>query len=262
MKTGQLFKIRDPHIQAELAQIHRLLQGKVSSANLNLTEVAAALGKAFGDWQNSPWARFMKAQSDAWGLRVVQEEDQYCLYASKPSIGSATKEALYSTLDDASLYTAKMVQEGNGGVLYLDGRNDTVPILWLQSGAGSGKIIDSSSGAYLSFDGFWQDSSSEKTKRFFFMPEPQKVLKAIDDLYVGVYERKRPETGFPMGTRHIGPSAEDFETLFGVGDGIGLSPLDVASAGLVGIKALSDRIKELETRIELLEGKNNGTGRF
>lgn len=45
---------------------------------------------------------------------------------------------------------------------------------------------------------------------------------------------------------HIGPYAEDFQTLFGVGDGIHIHPIDAIGVCLSALKALTARVRELE----------------
>lgn len=82
------------------------------------------------------------------------------------------------------------------------------------------------------------------------------VLKKVAALEVTRWRYKEEDGA----ERHIGPMAEDFQALFGVGDGKHLDMVDTTGVTLAAIKALAaenrekaERIAELEGRIERLE---------
>ena len=55
--------------------------------------------------------------------------------------------------------------------------------------------------------------------------------------------------------KHIGPYAEDMKSVFGIGNGDGLSSMDVAGISLRLGQALLRKVEELEKRVEELESK-------
>ena len=74
------------------------------------------------------------------------------------------------------------------------------------------------------------------------------LLAAVAALPVEAW-RYKAETG--LGTQpHIGPYAEDFQAAFGVGDGVTINPIDAIGVCLAAIKALSQRVEELEAQLK------------
>lgn len=71
------------------------------------------------------------------------------------------------------------------------------------------------------------------------------ILEAVEKLPVAKWNYKI--AGQPEGP-HIGPYAEDFKELFGVGDGKTIANVDMFGVMLSAIKALSARVKELEAK--------------
>lgn len=73
---------------------------------------------------------------------------------------------------------------------------------------------------------------------------PNMVLEAFANLPV---EKWRYKPGMRLGQQpHIGPYAEDFKKMFGVGDGVTIDPIDAIGVLCAAVKALTARIKELE----------------
>jgi len=48
--------------------------------------------------------------------------------------------------------------------------------------------------------------------------------------------------------RHIGPYAEDFKKMFGLGDGMTISTIDAIGVLMASVKALSTKVRELEVK--------------
>lgn len=123
------------------------------------------------------------------------------------------------------------------------------------------KLINTSSGAYLTTGGTWTDGSSRTLKQNFQPLGRQELLGKISSLPVEAWQYKNSDE------RHIGPVSEDFVEAFDVGtvrngrrDDKYLSPGDVAGVALAGVKELAQQnqelrqiIEELRQRIEELE---------
>jgi hypothetical protein len=94
-------------------------------------------------------------------------------------------------------------------------------------------------------------SSCPPSSRAFKAPEggidTAALLAAVAALPVEVW-RYKPETGLET-QPHIGPYAEDFEALFGVGDGVTISPIDAIGICLAAIQGLSQKIESLEAQL-------------
>lgn len=105
--------------------------------------------------------------------------------------------------------------------------------------------------------------TSARTKKTDFKAlNHDHMLDKVAQLEVAEWRYKTdPETN-----RHIGPFAEDFQSLFGIGDGKHISAVDFAGVSLSAIKALKnelaikdDRIKDLSTRLSALENQISDT---
>ena len=54
---------------------------------------------------------------------------------------------------------------------------------------------------------------------------------------------------------HIGPMAEDFQEVFGIGDGTHISVTDAQGIALAAIQGLHEQNRELKDRIDSKDGK-------
>jgi hypothetical protein len=54
---------------------------------------------------------------------------------------------------------------------------------------------------------------------------------------------------FEPGVKHVGPMAQDFNSVFGVGAGVTINPVDVFGVMLAAIKALTEKITVLEEKL-------------
>ncbi|NPA34254.1 MAG: hypothetical protein GXO48_04925 [Chlorobi bacterium] len=124
-------------------------------------------------------------------------------------------------------------------------------------------------GAYLSAGGVWTNASSREFKYSLRLLNPDSILAKVKQLpiYHWAYNNTTEY--------HISPLAEDFHSLFNVGDvnipynNKYLASIDVASVSLLAIQALENKvarlesenaqlkeyIKRLEKRIEALESR-------
>lgn len=98
--------------------------------------------------------------------------------------------------------------------------------------------------------------SSRHLKTDIRAVEPAKLLDKVARLPVSEWRFKHGSED----VRHVGPMAEDFQVLFGLGDGSHLSTVDVQGIALAAIQGLHEqleaknaRIEDLERRLEALE---------
>jgi hypothetical protein len=159
--------------------------------------------------------------------------------------GSFVLAATASTALSDSVYSggvSQMVLRADGGFYLTDG-----------GGAGSvptGYFLNTSTGAYLSDVGIWENNSDVNTKTAFEPADFDQILDRLDQLEVQTWTYRKDEAG----TRHIGPTAQDFHATFGYGsNNRALSTLDVDGVALAALKALLERNKLLEARLQSLE---------
>lgn len=153
-----------------------------------------------------------------------------------------------STTDSiASGGAEQLVIRADGG-LYLTNISET-PAPYDPS-----KIITTRGGAYLSGNGTtWTNASDKNQKENFTDIDSEELLKKISALPISRWNYKDEDET----VTHIGPVAQDFYALFGVGaDDISISTIDPAGIALAAIQELykkSKRVDELNERLEKLE---------
>jgi len=92
--------------------------------------------------------------------------------------------------------------------------------------------------------------SDRNMKRDFAPVNDAQILKAVDALPISSWSYKGDGTN----ARHIGPMAQDFMSTFHVGSyDRTILQVDGDGVSLAAIKALSQRLNDLEARNELLE---------
>lgn len=140
----------------------------------------------------------------------------------------------------------------------------TASLVHLDPSASTGNIISTSvSGCYLTSGGVWTSTSSASRK--IFLPlgwSEEEHLGKVRELQVAPFEYKKRGSEESSGERHLGPTAEQFQELFGIGDGKGIAAMDLASVALIAVQSLASKIEALEaevTRLKaLVETKDNG----
>jgi len=115
-------------------------------------------------------------------------------------------------------------------------------------------IYFSAGGAYsahMSAGGVWTAISARDSKENFVEADSQEILTKIDLLPMYQWNFKGEDSSI----KHIAPIAEDFHTLFGLnGDNDKMvSHIDPSGVALVGIKALSQEVKELKSENDALK---------
>jgi hypothetical protein len=119
--------------------------------------------------------------------------------------------------------------------------------IWLGTGAApasmtAGRFMDTSTGGYLSTAGVWTDASSRILKENFHPVDPADILDRVTALPVTVWNYR----GQDPSVRHIGPVAEDFHSVFGVGDDSKhIASLDTGGVALAAIQGLNQKVEQL-----------------
>jgi len=98
------------------------------------------------------------------------------------------------------------------------------------------------SGAYVTSGGVWTNASDRNLKTNFTALDAQAILAKIDTLPVTEWNYKSEDAAI----KHIGPVAQDFSRIFGVGNNnISISTIDPAGIALLGIQALDQKYTHL-----------------
>ncbi|MBT8061685.1 MAG: tail fiber domain-containing protein, partial [Gammaproteobacteria bacterium] len=112
------------------------------------------------------------------------------------------------------------------------------------------RVIDTSTGAYLSVGGTWVNSSDVNRKTGFAEVDVNDILERVAAMPMQTWRYKVEGEEI----RHIGPMAQDFQASFGFGgDPKGISSLDADGVALAAIQALYQLTNELERRTTQLE---------
>lgn len=135
----------------------------------------------------------------------------------------------------------QMVFRADGGI-YITNTGGLAPY-------DTNRLINSSSGAYLSTSGVWTNASDRDLKENFAPVDGQGLLEKVILLPITRWNYK----GESSGISHIGPVAQDFYSLFRVGrDSTSISTIDPSGISLAAIKELYKQNKQLSKEIEEL----------
>lgn len=96
-------------------------------------------------------------------------------------------------------------------------------------------------------------TSSRESKTDFEAVDSETVLDRLDQLEILSWRYKEDDET----DRHIGPIAEDFQSVFGLGDGTHISAVDTSGIAFAAIKGLHDEAREQAAKMESLQTENN-----
>jgi len=112
--------------------------------------------------------------------------------------------------------------------------------------------LQMASGAYVSAGGVWTNASDRNVKENFVPVAPAAILEKIDALPVTAWNYKNEDPS----VRHIGPVAQDFYSIFGVGNSdTSISTIDPSGIALAGIQALDAKGGIQDSQIAELKGQ-------
>lgn len=122
---------------------------------------------------------------------------------------------------------------------------------WLEIRDSAGySLLTTSTGAYLTHTGVWQNSSDMNKKENIQPVDRREILRKLEELPISIWNFKGEERS----VRHVGPMAQDFHALFGLGnDNRTISTIDPAGVALAAIQELTTENTELRKRLEKLE---------
>lgn len=117
---------------------------------------------------------------------------------------------------------------------------------------GNGSPDFKGAGGEYTSGGNWVNASARYLKTDFTPVNDQTILTKIDELPITQWVYKSD-----LGAQHIGPVAEDFYSIFGLGDNsTSISTIDPAGVALVGIKALDEKLNAQQQQIDALQTQN------
>ncbi len=120
---------------------------------------------------------------------------------------------------------------------YLTNANSTAPCT-------AGRFLNTSTGGYLSSSGDWTNNSDKNRKENFEAINGQTILELLDKLEITRWNYKDDDD-----VKHIGPMAQDFYALFGLGnDDVSISSIDPGGIALAAIQELHKKTKQLENQ--------------
>jgi len=125
---------------------------------------------------------------------------------------------------------------------YSDPRADGGGTKWIVIGATSGgQAIATSTGAWLSDGGVWNNNSDRHRKDGFAEVNPLEVLDKLAALPIQTWHY----TNETAEIRHLGPMAQDFRAAFGLGSGDKSIPtVDADGVALAAIQGLNQKVEE------------------
>lgn len=119
--------------------------------------------------------------------------------------------------------------------------------------AASGNIIEfANTTAKLTTGGAWTNASDIRLKDQVEKLDRKDILDRINQLEIPRWHYMADKQ--PL--KHIGPMAQQFHELFGVGDDTTISTIDPAGIALLGIQALEEKLTDQESTIKMLQDEN------
>ena len=102
----------------------------------------------------------------------------------------------------------------------------------------------------LEIAGVLTESSNRDMKENFETVDTNDLLKKIESLPITTWNYKTNDDGI----RHLGPMAQDFHEIFGLGkNDVTLAPLDTSGVALAAVKGLQEKLSARDERISELE---------
>lgn len=119
----------------------------------------------------------------------------------------------------------------------------------------SGTMIATSTGAYLSSGGAWTNSSDRNRKHRFEAVSGEDVLARLQGMPVQTWSYRVD----PDSVRHMGPTAQDFHTAFGLNgaDSTHIATVDADGVLFASVQALEARTRALEAEVETLRAERD-----
>jgi hypothetical protein len=143
----------------------------------------------------------------------------------------------------ASYDRLRLALEAGGLIMTGQTASDTRDTLLCVTPDDPAKLLNTNTGAYLSQGGVWTNTSDASLKENFQPVETVELLEKISALPIMRWNYRSE----PNAVQHIGPTAQDFHALFGVGaDDRTISTIDPAGIALAAIQLLYAKTKEID----------------
>jgi trimeric autotransporter adhesin len=114
----------------------------------------------------------------------------------------------------------------------------------------AGRLIETSTGAYLSSGGTWTNSSDSTRKTGFQDVDGESVLAKLAVMPIRTWQYRAEDSS----VRHIGPTAQDFRAAYGLGDTEkAIATVDADGIALAAVQALEKRTREQAKTIAELQ---------
>jgi hypothetical protein len=142
---------------------------------------------------------------------------------------------------------AQMVFHADGGLYITNVQSPSEPPY------DPSRLINTSTGAYLSDSGLWMDASDRGLKENFTPVDGRRLLDKIAALPITQWNFK----GEQAKARHMGPVAQDFHAVFGLGcDDKSIAASDLGGVSLAAIQTLHEIVTEKDAQITALQKQN------
>ena len=139
-----------------------------------------------------------------------------------------------SAADIASAAANQFIVRASGGIWFGTTSLPSVP---------AGRFINTSTGAYLSAGGTWTNSCDSALKTGMSLVDPKQILHKLAGMPIATWSYRAEDSG----TRHIGPTAQDFRAAFGMGsDDKTIATLDADGVALAAIQGLYGIVQQRE----------------
>ena len=140
--------------------------------------------------------------------------------------------------------TCNSFVSGDSAVMELKHNGSTTATIRMQANPAVGaRPIEHSSGAHLTSGGVWTNASDAGLKENFQPVDGHELLEKIDELPINQWNYKVESDE----VTHIGPTAQDFQKVFGVGENDKtISTIDPSGIALAAIKELNNQNRELK----------------
>ncbi len=152
----------------------------------------------------------------------------------------------WNAVDIHSSGENQFIVRANGGMWIGRATSDFTPTI------GANVFISTSTGAYLSNGGMWTNASDRNTKDNFTPVNGREVLAQLADIPIATWNYIAQDASI----RHMGPAAQDFYAVFGLGeDNTHIGTVDADGVALAAIQGLNQIVQEKDAQITVLEAR-------
>jgi hypothetical protein len=183
--------------------------------------------------------------------------------------GSAGTNSVLIEETNGTTASRGLLQVRNNGGPFVTYNDTSLSQTWATGSVGTNFLIDEttarpnaaefvlSNTGNLTIAGTLTQGSDRFTKREIVPIEPQEVLAKLARLPIATWNRETD----PPTVRHMGPMAQDFAAIFGLGeDDRHIATIDMAGVSMAAIQALHARMEAKEAEVAALRRENAELG--